>query len=280
VIRAINLGANVMQSPEFARLRRRVASRTRLLAPAAVIALLAVLLVPSAALANDAHLTIVKTFDHPTAMAGDTIGFTITVQVHPDPGPDALCVILVSGQIQCPAHHVVVVDQLPATPAGLQWSIDAAHSSPGCDIGITTPGVLTCTWGSLIAENETRTVHVVSPTVGGPGGTCGAVVNQVATVTYMWEDGTALKAEALDAKTVVRCPAVTPSPRPTATPTPQATVGATATPAPHITLPPTDAVSLRTGRQQAGQFPLILLALGWAAGMGALFALRHRSSHR
>ena len=251
--------------PRTAHRRGRLALFTTL------IAIGALFVAPGAVFANDAHLTIVKTFDSPTVTAPGTVGFTITVQIHPDPGPDALCVVLVSGLVQCPAHNVTLTDKLPTTPAGLNWSIDAARSNRGCDIGVTTPGVLTCKWGSLIAENETRTVHVVSPIVGGAAGMCGPIINPIASVSYNWEDGTVLQAQATNAQTVVTCPTVTPTP----TPTPSGSVrGATSPPRPSVTLPPTDASMPPTQGPGPGTDLALILIVLLATAAGALVTFK------
>jgi hypothetical protein len=213
--------------------------RARLLAGTMLLATMALVVLPATALANDAHLTIQKTFDSATATAGATIGFTITVQIHTDDSQDPLCVVVSPTTVQCPARNVVVTDQLPTTPPGLSWTIDAAHSNPGCDIGVTNVGYLTCQWGDLVATNESRTVHVVSSTLPGPAGTCGTVINPLAHAAYRWADGTELTADATNAQTVVTCQTVTPPPTPKPTPT-GSVRGATSPPNPVVTLPPTD----------------------------------------
>jgi hypothetical protein len=235
------------------------------------------MLVPATALANDAHLTIIKTFDSATATAGATIGFTITVQVHTDASQDPLCVVLSPTTVQCPARNVVVTDLLPTSPAGLHWTIDAAHSNPGCDIGVTSPGYLTCKWGDLIAANEARTVHVVSPTTPGPGGTCGTVLNPIAHVVYTWEDGSIQTANATNAQTVITCQTLT---TPTPKPTPTGSVrGATSPPRPHVTLPPTDSFKTSSGTSTNDNVALIMVFL---VGLGAasVVALGRKSARR
>ncbi len=172
-------------------------ARARALSLAAAVALVALMAVPAVALANDAHLTIQKTADARQVNAPDQIGFTITVSIATESGADSLCASVPnsSGLIQCPANNVVVTDTLPTTPPGLTWSI-ASASSP--DSGAASPagcqiasGVLTCNWGNMTQPNETKSVHITSPTsfpAGDAGGTCGTVSN-TAQVAYKWADG-------------------------------------------------------------------------------------------
>jgi hypothetical protein len=263
-----------MHSRPYWRGNGELRRRGRLLSVTAVIAMLGILLVPGTALANDAHLTIVKTFDSPTATAGATIGFTITVQIHTDASQDPLCVVLSPTTVQCPAHNVVLTDQLPTTPAGLNWTIDAAHSNPGCDIGVTNPGLLTCLWGDLVAQNELRTVHVTSSTLPGPTGTCGTVVNPLAHVTYHWEDGTVLMADATNAQTVITCQTVTPKPTPIGS-----VRAATSPPKPHVTLPPTDGVGTGSGGAENRDLAVIMILLVGAA-TASVVALTRRPARR
>ncbi len=84
--------------------------------------------------------------DASPALAGSTIGFTITATAT-DGGTD---------------RDVTVTAPLQ-TGRGLSWTIDQAGSSPGCSIDNAT---LTCNWGSLKGRNS-LSVHITSPTLVG-----------------------------------------------------------------------------------------------------------------
>ena len=220
-----------------------------------VFGLLFALVAPTAVLANDAGLTIVKTADSANAQAGATIGFRITVQIHVVPGHDPLCVPVGQVDMQCPANNVVVRDQLPTAPLGLIWTIDAATSDPGCDIGVTEPGWLTCKWGNLTQPNEQRTVHFTSPTTTPLGNLCGTVTNPVAMVLFTFADGAVISGSDQNDSVVVQC--ATPPP----TPTPTASVAIAPNP-PRVTLPPPDALAgVADGSAPGGGYATIMFLL-------------------
>jgi uncharacterized repeat protein (TIGR01451 family) len=103
---------------------------------------------------NQPSLHIAKTPDSPSASAGDTIGYTITV----------------SNTGAGTASNVTITDNLPSNP-GLTWSMSPAD--PACSLTATSPQVLTCTLASL-GPNSSFSVHVTSPT---SAATCGTVSN-------------------------------------------------------------------------------------------------------
>ena len=83
--------------------RRR---RARIFTVGAGLALLALLAVPAAVLANPANLTIVKTADASSVAAGSPVGFTITVSIHTQSHPGSAesgCILVSTGIEQCPA---------------------------------------------------------------------------------------------------------------------------------------------------------------------------------
>jgi uncharacterized repeat protein (TIGR01451 family) len=86
-------------------------------------------------------LDVTKTADASTVSAGDPIGYTIEVR---NEGPGN-------------AYDVTVTDTLP-TDAGTSWTIFPVVT--GCSIASET---LTCDVGAL-AEDETASVHITSPT--------------------------------------------------------------------------------------------------------------------
>jgi len=124
---------------------------------------------PSSALGNNQSsasivvdcplLDLVKTADKATVLAGDQIGFTITVTNN---GLGA-------------AFNVNVTDTLP-TDAGTAWTIDGAGSDAGWSIqgGVLTYGPAT------LAAGATIKVHVVSPTT---PASCGEVDNTASVTT-------------------------------------------------------------------------------------------------
>jgi uncharacterized repeat protein (TIGR01451 family) len=100
-------------------------------------------------------LQITKTADKGTVSAGDTIGYTITVENN---GPGN-------------AYDVSVSDTLP-TNAGLNWSVAGTTGGWSCSIAA---GVLTCGGAGFdLAPGGSATVHITSPTT---AATCGTVSN-------------------------------------------------------------------------------------------------------
>ncbi|MBI3243695.1 MAG: DUF11 domain-containing protein, partial [Chloroflexi bacterium] len=90
---------------------------------------------------NCPEIDLTKTPDAANVNAGDTIGFTLSVN---NVGPGT-------------AYNVTLADTLPTT-AGLNWSISPAN--PDCSI---LAGILTCNFGAL-APNTSASVHLASPT--------------------------------------------------------------------------------------------------------------------
>lgn len=239
-------------------MRRRTPRRARTLG-VAMVGLLMLLAAPTAVLANDPALTVEKTPDAGAVAAGGVIGFTITVRINTTTEPDPLCLVVSASVHQCPAVNVVLRDQLPASPVGLVWTIDNANSDPGCDIGVTTPGYLTCNWGTLTQPNEVRRVHITSPTGTAFGSLCGTVTNALVTVTYDTADGTNRSVSDTDRSIGVAC--ATPPP------TPKSSVQQATTP-PKVTLPPTDAAAISDGETEASLVaPILLMVAFVAAGL-------------
>ncbi|HVE47484.1 MAG TPA: DUF11 domain-containing protein, partial [Acidimicrobiales bacterium] len=101
---------------------------------------------------NKPNLTITKAADAASVVAGNPIGFTVTVS---NAGPGT-------------ATNVTVTDPLPGG-TGIDWSISPATT--GCSItGAAPTQTLTCTVASL-ASGASLAVHVVSATTAGTLGT-------------------------------------------------------------------------------------------------------------
>jgi uncharacterized repeat protein (TIGR01451 family) len=128
---------------------------------------------------NCAALEITKTADKTVVNAGEKIGYTITVH---NGGAGT-------------AKGVVVTDTLP-TNDGLDWSIDGGTGANQCSI---TNGVLTCTFGDMIA-GATKTVHITSPTT---YDSCGQVINKAGATTT--NDGNPSTG---DVTITVNCPSI------------------------------------------------------------------------
>jgi hypothetical protein len=240
-------------------LRKRRVRFTALL----LLGLLATLAAPAGVFANDPGLVVHKTPDAASVPAGSPIGFTITVTINPTTEADPLCLVVTATSHQCPAVNVVLRDELPASPVGLVWAIDNANSDAGCDIGVTSPGFLTCNWGTLSAPNETRRVHITSPTMTSFGALCGTITNALVTVSYNTADGTARSAS--DGPRTIDVACATPSPSITPPPSPTSSVQRATTP-PKVTLPPTD---MDNGSQSGGHgnvIPMVLLLVAISAG--------------
>jgi len=90
-------------------------------------------------------LSVTKTADAENALAGNPIGYTITVT---NSGGEA-------------ATGVTLTDVLP-TDADLSWSIDGGTGAESCSI---TTGTLSCDFGD-VAASTSFTVHISSPTTG------------------------------------------------------------------------------------------------------------------
>jgi uncharacterized repeat protein (TIGR01451 family) len=101
---------------------------------------------------NKPNLVTSKTADAATVNAGSQIGFTISVT---NTGPGT-------------ATNVEVNDPLPGG-SGIDWS--ESPDNPDCSItGAPNSEILTCTFGDL-GPNQTRTVHLISPTSSSTSGT-------------------------------------------------------------------------------------------------------------
>jgi uncharacterized repeat protein (TIGR01451 family) len=94
-----------------------------------------------------------KTPDNGNVSAGDTIGYTITI----------------NGIGDEPARDVILDDPLP-DQAGLSWSIDGGTNAEDCAI---SAGTMHCDFGDL-ARGEQITVHISSPTT---AASCGQIAN-------------------------------------------------------------------------------------------------------
>ncbi len=125
-------------------------------------------------------LTLEKTADAASVVAGNPIGFTMTVT---NLGPGV-------------AAGVMLADPLPVG-AGLAWSVSPANAA--CTIA---GGTLTCSFGDL-AVNASATVHVTSPTT---AQSCASYSN---TGTAQASNAAAVQATAAMA---VTCPGPTPCP--------------------------------------------------------------------
>ena len=138
-------------------LARRVRNIAVALLPAVVVVSMFVLERPAAASSTavttettspDIYLVITKAADASPVVAGNQIGFTITLQ-H-------------SGAFA--VSDVSLTDTLPTTP-GTSWSIDTGSTSGwGSTCGISG-GVLTCGGtGTTFNNSDSAVVHIVSPT--------------------------------------------------------------------------------------------------------------------
>jgi uncharacterized repeat protein (TIGR01451 family) len=130
---------------------------------------------------NCPNVTVEKEADADPVSAGDQIGFTITVT---NTGTGT-------------ARDVTLTDDLPVF-TGADWAIDEAGTTPTCEIA---SGVLSCDFGDL-AEGETATVHIVSPTT---ADSCGQIENQV-DVAASNESDDATGDNSADASVTVECP--------------------------------------------------------------------------
>jgi uncharacterized repeat protein (TIGR01451 family) len=92
---------------------------------------------------TEANVSITKVADAPSVLAGEPIGFTITVS---SDGPAT-------------ALNVQVSDILP-TDTGTSWSIDGGSGAGDCGISL---GVLSCDFGDMAAFSSLD-VHITSPT--------------------------------------------------------------------------------------------------------------------
>ena len=117
------------------------------------------------------HITVTKIPDAQTVLAGNPVGFTITVK---SDGNGA-------------ATNVNLSDALPTLAnAGISWSISPAYVGPGtCSITGAAPSQsLSCAFGDLASGTQTS-VHVTSPTTAPAGNTtiapCATTVTNFAT---------------------------------------------------------------------------------------------------
>jgi uncharacterized repeat protein (TIGR01451 family) len=105
---------------------------------------------------NNPAVTVLKTPDAPNVLAGNPIGFTITVR---NVGVGT-------------ATGVTLTDLLPGNAGlGVVWTINPAYAGPGtCAItGAAPTQTLTCNFGDL-AAGASASVHVTSPTTAPTGG--------------------------------------------------------------------------------------------------------------
>jgi uncharacterized repeat protein (TIGR01451 family) len=108
---------------------------------------------------NCPDISLTKTADDPEVLAGDGVGFVITVSNNGDGT----------------AYGVTVTDTLPTDP-GLSWTIDAANSDAGWSISAGELG-----WGpGTLASGESISVRIVSPTT---TATCGDIYNYAEVTT-------------------------------------------------------------------------------------------------
>jgi uncharacterized repeat protein (TIGR01451 family) len=100
-------------------------------------------------------LTITKTADAPSVVAGSPIGFTVMVSN------------VSNGPTTGTAAAVTLSDPLPAGPSGsgINWSISPAYTGQGhCSIVGTAPSQnLTCAFGDM-APGDSATIHIRSAT--------------------------------------------------------------------------------------------------------------------
>jgi uncharacterized repeat protein (TIGR01451 family) len=116
---------------------------------------------PSCAAAGGASLSILNTADAKRVIPGAQIGFNVT--------------LLNSGSD--PATGIVLTDSLPGG-AGLNWSVDAAHSNAGWAVSGSPPNEVLVGPGTVNGTTASH-VHVVSTT---PAGSC-ATFGNTATFT-------------------------------------------------------------------------------------------------
>jgi uncharacterized repeat protein (TIGR01451 family) len=131
-------------------------------------------------------VTVTKTADADPVENGDPIGFLITVG---NDGPGT-------------ATGVTLSDTLP-TNGGLDWSVDLVDGQAPAGQCAIANGVLTCDFGD-VAEGETHTVHLTSPT---DDTSCGAVDNAVV-VAALNEAESATSNNEASASLLVICPAI------------------------------------------------------------------------
>jgi uncharacterized repeat protein (TIGR01451 family) len=115
------------------------------------------------------HVTVTKTADAQTVLAGSPVGFTITVR------SDGV------GK----ALGVAINDALPTLAnAGINWAISPAYAGPGsCAIGGAVPAqTLTCSFGDL-DSGTSASVHVTSATTA-PANSGALAPCAVTVVTY------------------------------------------------------------------------------------------------
>jgi uncharacterized repeat protein (TIGR01451 family) len=137
---------------------------------------------PSCSAPAGASLSIDKTADAGLVEPGSQVGFNVTLT---NTGAD-------------PATGIVVTDNLPAG-AGIDWSIDAAHSDAGWSVAGSPPSE-TLVGPATLAGTTASHVHVVSNTT---SGMCGALDN-TADVTSTNGGG-----DSANASTTLNCLAVT-----------------------------------------------------------------------
>ena len=148
------------------------------------------------------HISVVKTPDNTSVLAGNPVGFTMTVK------SDG------SGT----ATAVTLSDPLPTLAnAGLSWSISPAFAGPGaCSISgaAPSPQTLNCSFGDL-ASGQTASVHVTSPTTAPANG--GAIAPcQVTVVTYATNLNNAVQVTSTNAQSASSqtgiCVSISPQP--------------------------------------------------------------------
>lgn len=127
-----------------------------------------------------ADVTITKTEERPSIVAGETVRFALEVQ---SIGTGA-------------AEDVVVQDALPNT-AGLVWSVDSIEGTGDCQI---TGSDLTCHFGTM-APGESRRVIISSPTTAAE---CGDITN-TASVSAANEDPTMIENDTDSGTVTVYC---------------------------------------------------------------------------
>lgn len=142
------------------------------------------------------HLTIVKTADAATVLAGNAVGFDVNVA---NLGPGM-------------AVSATLTDPLPQA-SGVSWIISPAYSGPGtCAInGTAAAQTLSCAFGDLMAGGSAN-VHVTSATP------AGAAVTLINTATALATNNPSVSASAQVAVVaVLGTTSTTPTPTPTPT---------------------------------------------------------------
>jgi uncharacterized repeat protein (TIGR01451 family) len=134
---------------------------------------------------NCPRVTVEKTADAATVSAGKPVGFTLTVTNH---GPGT-------------ATNVTLSDDLPAND-GLNWTIDGGTGAALCQI---ENGTLACDFGDLL-DGDAISVHISSPTT---TATCGAAVENTATIAVGNEPTTEGTEHSASDSTTVQCPNLT-----------------------------------------------------------------------